>query len=436
MQNEYFDYDTTTKELTPVIGQGEKEDYSVTYAERAKEYFVTSNKVTDFKRLYLLAEGRLKPISPKLNYDISDFTIDENRTRLIYSINREGYTDIGVLDAKTLKPIPLPQWPMPKNTKVEHILSGKSTRDGRMTMFGLSTPQAPRISYSYDWKTQKFTQWVLPSAPEVNLQDFVVAELKYYETRDQVKIPMFVRFPPQCRLELKTRAACPVVVRFHGGPEAQSTPGFSTVSQAFVEEGIILVDPNVRGSDGYGKQWVSKDNGPLRENVITDIEDAALWIKKHWKNPDGSSPKLGAMGWSYGGYSTLMAMTRFAGAYEAGVALVGMSNLISFLNNTAPYRRALRISEYGDPEKDKESLLKLSPITYIDRVKSPLMIVQGDNDPRVPVGEALQIQEILAKKKIQSQLIVFADEGHGSAKKENQVLEIGHTIEFFKKHLK
>ncbi|MBY0451721.1 MAG: prolyl oligopeptidase family serine peptidase, partial [Bdellovibrionaceae bacterium] len=184
-----------------------------------------------------------------------------------------------------------------------------------------------------------------------------------------------------------------------------------------------------------GKKWIEIDNGPKRENVIGDIEDASKWIKANWKDSAGNSPKVGVMGWSYGGYSTLMAMTRFAGAYDAGVALVGMSNLVSFLMNTAPYRRILRISEYGDPEKDKEALLKLSAVTYVDRVKAPLMIIQGANDPRVPVGEALQIHDTLTKKKIESGLIIFADEGHGSSKKENQILEIGHTIEFFKKHL-
>lgn len=169
--------------------------------------------------------------------------------------------------------------------------------------------------------------------------------------------------------------------------------------------------------------------------MITDIEDASIWIKQNWKKENGETLNVGVMGWSYGGYSTLVAMTRFAGAYEAGVALVGMSNLVSFLNNTAPYRRALRISEYGDPVKDKDALVKLSPSTYVDKIKSPLMIIQGANDPRVPVGEALQIHETLTKKKLGSELIVFADEGHGSSKKENQVLEIGHTIEFFKKNL-
>jgi len=141
------------------------------------------------------------------------------------------------------------------------------------------------------------------------------------------------------------------------------------------------------------------------------------------------------MGYSYGGYSTLMAMTRFAGSFDAGVALVGISNLLTFLKNTAPYRRHLRISEYGDPEKDADVLTKLSPITYIDQVKGPLMIIQGATDPRVPAGEAIQMYEALKKKGLDAELILFANEGHGSIDRANQVLEIGHTLQFFKKHL-
>ncbi|MEK6627127.1 MAG: prolyl oligopeptidase family serine peptidase [Bdellovibrionota bacterium] len=434
--NEYYDYDTKTKELKPVIGQNEKEEYDVAYGTRNDEFLVLSNKTSDFKRLYLFSKGTLKPVTPETNFEISDFSVDDKKTRVIYSINRGGYSEIGVLDAKTLKPIAVPKLPVVKGARVDHIFMGQTTRDGRVSIFGVVTSKAPRLGYSYDWATKKFTQWVLPSAPEVDLSQFVVSELMTYETRDKVKIPMFVRFPEKCKPGVKTDQSCPVVVHFHGGPEGQSQPGFSTVAQAFVNEGFIYVEPNVRGSDGYGKKWVDLDNGPLRENVITDIEDASIWIKKNWKDQNGLPPKVGVMGWSYGGYSTLLAMTRFAGAYEAGVALVGMSNLVSFLNNTAPYRRVLRISEYGDPVKDKDALMKLSAVTYVDQVKAPLMIIQGANDPRVPVGEALLIHQTLTKKNITSQLIVFADEGHGSAKKENQVLEIGHTIEFLKKHLR
>lgn len=128
-------------------------------------------------------------------------------------------------------------------------------------------------------------------------------------------------------------------------------------------------------------------------------------------------------------------MTMFAGAYDAGASVVGMSNLVTFLQNTAPYRRALRTSEYGDPEKDLESLKKLSPSTYLDRVKAPLLIVQGASDPRVPAGEAIQIHDALEAKKIPSKLIIFANEGHGAQKRENRVLEMGHILQFFQAHL-
>jgi dipeptidyl aminopeptidase/acylaminoacyl peptidase len=141
------------------------------------------------------------------------------------------------------------------------------------------------------------------------------------------------------------------------------------------------------------------------------------------------------MGGSYGGYSTLMAMSRFAGSYDAGVAIVGMANLRTFLLNTAPYRRILRISEYGDPEKDKDALEKLSPTTYLNQVKAPLMLIQGVSDPRVPVGEALQMHDQLSAKGIPSELMIFPDEGHGAAKRDNKVLELGHALRFMQEHL-
>ncbi|MBC7421134.1 MAG: S9 family peptidase [Bdellovibrio sp.] len=433
LSNECSDLDTQTKNLNPIIGQNEKENHDIAYSAREGEYLVLTNKISNFKKLYTFKDGNLKALTGEIPHDVSGFTIDDLRKRIIYNINRDGYTELKAMDAKTFKPVRIPKFP-----GADHVFSGKSTRDSQVTMLGIITSKSPRVSYSYNWDTKKLTQWVLPSAPEVDLSQFSVSQLMNYETRDNAKIPMFVRFPKQCAPDLKKTEQvfdCPVVVHFHGGPEGQSEAGFSTMAQAFVDEGFIFVEPNVRGSDGYGKKWIEMDNGPLRENVVTDIEDASTWIKKNWKSSKGETLKVGIMGWSYGGYSTLIAMTRFAGAYEAGVALVGMSNLVSFLNNTAPYRRALRISEYGDPVKDKEALMKLSAVTYVDRVKAPLMIIQGANDPRVPVGEAIQIQDTLTKKKLGSELIIFADEGHGSAKKENQVLEIGHTIEFFKKHL-
>jgi len=168
--------------------------------------------------------------------------------------------------------------------------------------------------------------------------------------------------------------------------------------------------------------------------VITDIEDAAKWARATFSS-NGKDPKVGVFGGSYGGYSVLMAMTMFAGDYDAGVDIVGISDLRTFLRNTAPYRRILRISEYGDPDKDAEALEKLSPMTYIDRVKAPLLIVQGASDPRVPAGESIQLHDALEKKGVTCDLTIFPDEGHGAQKRENRVYTYAQAIAFFQKHL-
>jgi dipeptidyl aminopeptidase/acylaminoacyl peptidase len=424
--SEFYRYDVASKKMEPILGQGEENEYQVSFSAHKDEYIVLTAQ-DDFKRIYSYKNKKFKLLTDeKLPHDISGMDMDHKRTRITYEINRDGYTELRAMDAKTFKSIEIPKF-----KGADHVISGATTKDGRITMLGIMTAQSPRTSYSFDWQSKKLTQWVLPSAPEVDLARFAKSELMYYQARDKTHIPMFVRFPPGC----KESKECPVIVHFHGGPEGQSQPGFSSIAQVIVDAGFVLVEPNVRGSDGYGKKWIDSDNGPLRENVITDIPDAAAWIKANWKNKSGANPKIGVWGGSYGGYSTLMAMTRFAGSYDAGVSNVGMSNLVTFLLNTAPYRRILRVSEYGDPVKDLEALKRLSPVTYVDQVKAPLMIIQGANDPRVPVGEAIQMQELMQKKGIQSQLIIFGDEGHGAAKKENQILELGNTIEFFKKHL-
>jgi dipeptidyl aminopeptidase/acylaminoacyl peptidase len=275
------------------------------------------------------------------------------------------------------------------------------------------------------------TPWHIPSAPEIDTRGFAEATLETYPARDGTPIPMFVRRPPQCA---GAAAPCPVIVSFHGGPEGQSQPGFSPSDQLFVEAGFIVAEPNVRGSEGYGKTWIHADDGPKRLSIVTDIEDAARHIRANWGR-NGLAPKIGIYGGSYGGYSALIGMTMFAGAYDAGVEIVGISNLVTFLNNTAPYRRALRTSEYGDPDKDREALVQLSPITYAERVRAPLLMIQGANDPRVPVGEAVQIRTALEKRGVPSELMIFADEGHGAQKRGNRALQIGHALLFFQQHL-
>ncbi|MES2964333.1 MAG: prolyl oligopeptidase family serine peptidase, partial [Bdellovibrionota bacterium] len=422
---EYSRFSLKDRKLVPVLGQGEKEEYRVEFAPDANGYFVMTNKFGNFHRLYRFRDGKFDPLTPDVKMDLESFEMPYNKTALYLHWNDEGATRLEVLDPVTMKPKPFPKF-----ENASHVFATSPSRMGRFVAIGVEHSKEPRTSFVYDWKEGKLTQWVKPSFPELPRDRFADTKLEFYPARDGTKIPMLVTRPKECEGKV-----CPVVVHFHGGPEGQSRPGFNRRAQLFVSEGFIYVDPNVRGSEGYGKAWLHADDGPKRLDVITDIEDCSKYIRSAWAK-DGKTPKVGVMGWSYGGYSTFMAMTMFAGSYDAGVALVGMSSLRSFLLNTAPYRRILRASEYGDPEKDKDALEKLSAMTYLDRVKAPLMISQGASDPRVPVGEAVQMHMALEKRGVESPLIIYADEGHGSAKRDNSVLELGHTIAFFRKHLK
>ena len=422
---EYYDFDAKTKKLEPIIGQGEKEEYSVGYAANRGAYLVLTPKFGEFRKLYELKGGKWRLLGPNLKFDIEEFSMDRAGKRIVFTTNRDGYSKLYALNAKTYTPIALPSF-----TDADQVYPGKMSRNGRHLIVTAETAKAPRASFVLDWETGKLTQWVVPSSPEIDTSKFTRATLESYPARDGTRIPMFVYRPPAC-----TPAPCPVVVEFHGGPEGQSRPGFNLVAQVFVAAGFTYVEPNVRGSDGYGKTWFLSDNGAKRLNVITDIEDAAKFIRANWAVA-GVVPKLGITGGSYGGYSTLYGMTKFAGAYDAGVAIVGMSNLVSFLMNTAPYRRKLRISEYGDPSIDREALVQLSPVTFLNQIKGPLLIIQGVSDPRVPAGEAIQMYNAMKAKGLSSELILFGDEGHGASKRENQVYQFGHSLRFFQETLK
>jgi dipeptidyl aminopeptidase/acylaminoacyl peptidase len=421
---EYWEWDPSSRKLKPLIGQGEKQEYVVLYGAAPGQFLVLTPKFGEFRRLYRYQSGKFEPVTPELKWDVSGFTVDEARKRVLYNVNEGGYTKLFALDAKTFEPVSLPRF-----EGADHVYDGDTTPDGRYTTLGIETATSPRTSWVLDWQTGKLTQWVIPSSPEVDTRQFAVASLEYYPARDGTQIPMFVRRPRQCGQQ-----PCPVVVEFHGGPEAQATPGFNPTAQLFVDAGFIYVEPNVRGSDGYGRDWLEADDGPKRLDVITDIEDCARFIREKWA-AGGKAPKVGVIGGSYGGYAVLMAMTYFAGAYDAGCSTVGISNLLTFLNNTAPYRRILRTSEYGDPDKDREALIKLSATTYVDRLRAPLLIIQGASDPRVPAGEAVQMYEAARKNDVPSGLILFADEGHGAGKRGNRVLMTGHELLWMQKHL-
>ena len=425
-QVEIYRYDLATRQLAPLLGQGEVEEYYVAFGPRPDQVLVRTNKLGDFHRLYSLERGKLTPITPELPHDVSGFSIDRPRARIYYTVNEHGYARLHVLDARTNRPLALPKLAQAENVRLASV-----SHNGRFAELAIDGSTMPPQTAVYDWQTRKLTTWRVPMTPELDPSTFAKVTLESYPARDGTKIPMFVRRPATCAT---APTPCPVIVRFHGGPESQTMAGFSGTAQLYVDAGFVFVEPNVRGSSGYGKAWLHADDGSKRLQVITDIEDVARHIRASW-GKGGVAPRIGVTGGSYGGYSTLMAMTYFAGTYDAGVQQVGMSNLRTFLENTAPYRRILRTSEYGDPVRDRAALTQLSPITHVKKIRAPLLSIQGVNDPRVPVGEAVQIYKELEARRIPGGLILFADEGHGTSKRANQVLAIGHTLAFFEKHL-
>jgi dipeptidyl aminopeptidase/acylaminoacyl peptidase len=422
--SEYSEWDPRSQQLTPLFGQNEHEEYLARYGAREGELVVLTNKLSEYRRLYRFSQGSFTALGDEVATDVSQFDMDLARTRIVYTLNDRGYSRLRALDARSFAKVALPKLPVSDNE-----FYGTTTVDGRFSTLGIDDGRRPLAGYVLDWRSGKLTTWHKPSSPEIDTSSFVRAELGSYPARDGTAIPVFVRKPERCAGVL-----CPVIVIFHGGPEGQARPGFSVSFQSFLDAGFVLVEPNVRGSDGYGKSWIRADDGPKRLAVITDIEDAARWVRQHFA-VDGKQPKVGVFGASYGGYSVLMAMAMFAGAYDAGVDVVGMSDLRTFLRNTAPYRRVLRIAEYGDPERDGEALAKLSPLTYLDRIKAPLLIEQGATDPRVPAGEAIQLHDALQKRGIPCELAIYPDEGHGMQRRENRVLMYSHTIEFFQRYL-
>ncbi|MFO0552953.1 MAG: prolyl oligopeptidase family serine peptidase [Polyangiaceae bacterium] len=427
--NEYFEYDLASKKLTPLFGQGEREDYVATYGAGG-EILVLTPKLGEYRRLYKFAAGALEPVSPEIAHDVASFDVDDQKRRILYTVNEGGYTRLFALDAKSKKPLSIKKLP-----QGDHAFFGATSHDGRFTTIAIDPGTSPVESYVYDWDTSSLKRWHRPAAPEIDTSSFARVSLESYPARDGTQIPMFVRRPAGCTTRSAADGPCAVIVSFHGGPEGQSLAGFSTRAQLFVDAGFVYAEPNVRGSEGYGKTWLHADDGAKRLGVITDIEDASKYVRAQWA-VGGKAPKVGIYGGSYGGYSVLVGMSLFAGAYDVGVSVVGISSLLTFLENTAPYRRVLRISEYGDPDKDRDALTALSPITHVDKVKAPLMLLQGATDPRVPVGEALQFYDALKAKGVPTELIVFPDEGHGFQKRSNQVLALGHTLRFFKENLK
>jgi dipeptidyl aminopeptidase/acylaminoacyl peptidase len=261
-------------------------------------------------------------------------------------------------------------------------------------------------------------------------ETFVQPELIHYPTFDDRKIPAWWYPPAEKPADGRLP---PVIVYPHGGPESQTRPAFNPIFQYFLQAGYGVLAPNVRGSSGYGTAYMNLDNTTKRMDSVKDLAYAAEWLKNEKK---GDPKRLAVYGGSYGGFMVLAAVTHYPDLWAAGIDVVGIANFVTFVEKTGAYRRAHREAEYGNLREHREFFEKISPIHHVDKIRCPMLVIHGANDPRVPIGEAEQIVAALKKRGVPVEYLRYEDEGHGLAKLKNRLDAYPKMVAFLDKYLK
>lgn len=255
---------------------------------------------------------------------------------------------------------------------------------------------------------------------------FAGTRLHSFQSFDGLVVPYYVYVPDG-------QGPFPAIFIIHGGPEAQSRPLFNNQVQLMLSQGYMVVIPNIRGSSGYGRSYLALDDVEKRLDSIRDIERLARHLAATHRQMD--KDRLVIFGASYGGFAVLSSISEHPDLFTAAVDIVGISNFVTFLKHTAAWRRRLRAAEYGSLDHDEAFLESVSPINKVDRIKTPLLIVQGRNDERVPLSESEQMYAALKQRNVPCQLLIFDDEGHGVVKKANQLVQFQAMFEFLEQHL-
>ena len=428
-ESHLWSVDVRTTKLERITAQpAEKISWTgAKFAKDGRSVFVTSDQGSEFQRLcrYDLASHKLTPFTASLPWDIESFQLSPDGKTIAFVSNEDGASVLHLLDATSGRERRKPKLPLGVITGVEWH------QNNRDLGFTLSSARSPADAYSLDVRSGKVTRWTESETGGLNAQGFAEPELIKLKSFDGLGISAFV-YRPDAR---KFPGKRPAIISVHGGPESQSRPIFQARNNYYVNElGVALVVPNVRGSDGYGKTFLTLDNGFKREDSVRDISTVIDWIQQD-AALDGA--RIAVMGGSYGGYMTLASMVHFNDRLRCGVDVVGISSFITFLKNTQDYRRELRRVEYGD-ERDPTMaahLEKISPLTNVKKIGKPLLVVQGKNDPRVPVTEAEQMVKAIRENGGQAWYLMAKDEGHGFAKKKNADFQFLSTILFFREHL-
>ncbi|APW96270.1 S9 family peptidase [Halobiforma lacisalsi AJ5] len=394
-------------------------------------YLVTDHGDADTLYLaYLDLETKtLETVVEGEGWNVDGIALDDETGRFVYSRNVEGYTELTVGEFDADDPTAFETFPEPD---LPGGVSGGVSFDPDAERFAVSTTgDAVNTNvFVVDIETGETERWTDAPTAGIPRETFDESELVHVESFDGLEVPGFLTLPDDPAGNGGDGA--PVIVDIHGGPESQRRPSFSSVKQYFLDRGYAYFEPNVRGSSGYGADYAALDDVEKRMDSVADIEACVEWLGDH---PAIDPDRIAAKGGSYGGFMVLAALTEYPDLWAAGVDVVGIANFVTFLENTGDWRRELREAEYGSLEDDREFLEEISPTNNVENIEAPLFVLHGENDPRVPVGEAEQIAEQAVEQGVPVRKLIFEDEGHGFSKLENRIKAYSEIADFLDEHL-
>jgi dipeptidyl aminopeptidase/acylaminoacyl peptidase len=422
-----LDVNTGAKEL---LTPDDKEPVSygnARFARDGKSVFFTSDRGAEFQQLVQLdlKTRTLRPLTADIPWNVDEFELSPDGKTIAFITNEDGVGRLNLMDTRSGKPQPGPKLPLgiPSHA-IWH-------ENGREIAFNFTSARSPADVYSYNVKSGKLERWTESETGGMPVANFIEPELIKLKSFDGLPVSGFLYRPDPKKFPGKR----PVIINIHGGPEGQSRPIFQGRSNYYLNElGVAIFYPNVRGSEGYGKTFLAMDNGFKREDSVRDI---AAFLDFIAQDKGLDADRIAVIGGSYGGYMTLACLTHYSDRLCCGIDVVGISNFLTFLKNTQDYRRDLRRVEYGD-ERDPamaEFLQRISPLTNVEKIRKPLFVVQGFNDPRVPVTEAEQVVKAVREHGGDAWYLMAKDEGHGFQKKKNADFQFLAMIEFFQKYL-
>lgn len=418
--------DVASGKLTPV-GPDRKIGYQASsFADGGASVVALSDDGAEHARPVVIdvKTGKVRDLEPGAKWGSEAMDVSPDGKTLALSVNEEGYSTLVLRDVATGKVLPGPKLPQGVLT------AARFSPDGSKIGLSLSTSTSSGDVWSYDVASGALTRWTESELGGLSAANLVEPTLFRYPTFDGRQIPAFIYRPKRA-----SGGKLPVVIQIHGGPEGQEQPNFNPRRQSWVNElGAAVIIPNVRGSSGYGKTYLGLDNAEKREDSVKDIGALLDWVARQ---PDLDASRVAVVGQSYGGYMVLAVAGHYNDRIAGAIDLYGISDWVTFLQNTEGYRRDNRRAEYGDERIPamKAVFDRIAPIRMSDRMKKPMMVFQGANDPRVPKSESDQMVAKLRAQGTEVWYVVAKDEGHGIAKKANQEAVRATEVVFLKKVL-